>query len=65
MESDVVPVEDAAYSVMAEAVMEQGLAARYDQMGADGSQNEKRKVRQELFCPFDHRQSDSLDHRKL
>ena len=27
MKSDVVPVEDAAYSVMAEAVMEQGLAA--------------------------------------
>ena len=37
MKSDVVPVEDAAYSVMAEAVMEQGLAARYDQMGTDGS----------------------------
>ena len=30
MKSDVVPVEDAAYSVMAEAVMEQGLADRYD-----------------------------------
>ena len=30
MEPDVVPVEDAAYSVMAEAIMEQGLAARYD-----------------------------------
>jgi hypothetical protein len=40
MESDVVPVEDAAYAMMTEAVMEQGLAARYDQMGTDGSQNE-------------------------
>ena len=30
MEPDVVPVEDAAYSVMAEAIMEQGLAAGYD-----------------------------------
>ena len=37
MKSDVVPVEDAAYSVMAKAVMEQGLAARYDKMGTDGS----------------------------
>ena len=37
MKSDVVPVEDAAYSVMAEAVMEQSLTARYDQMGTDGS----------------------------
>ena len=37
MKSDVVSVEDAAYPVMAEAVMEQGLAARYDQMGTDGS----------------------------
>ena len=37
MKSDVVPVEDAAYSVMAKAVMEQGLADRYHQMGADGS----------------------------
>ncbi len=35
MKSDVVPVEDAAYSVMAEAVMEQCLADRYNQMGAD------------------------------
>ena len=37
MKPDVVPVEDAAYSVMAEAVMEQSLAARYNQMGTDGS----------------------------
>ena len=37
MKSDVVSVEDAAYSVMAEAVMEQGLGARHDEMGADGS----------------------------
>ena len=33
MKSDVVSVEDAAYSVMAKAVMEQGLTARYDKMG--------------------------------
>ena len=45
MKSDVVPVEDTAYLVMAEAVMEQGLAARYDKMGADGSQNKQRKLR--------------------
>jgi hypothetical protein len=37
VKSEVVPVEDAAYPVMTEAVMEQGLAARYDQMGADAS----------------------------
>jgi hypothetical protein len=37
MKPDVVPVEDAAYSVMAKSIMEQGLTARYDQMGADGS----------------------------
>jgi hypothetical protein len=37
MKSDVVPVEDAAYAVMAEAVMEQSLADRYDQMGTDRS----------------------------
>jgi hypothetical protein len=37
MESDVVAVEEAAYSVMAKAVMEQGLAARYDEMGGNGS----------------------------
>jgi hypothetical protein len=37
MESDVVPAEDAAYSMMAKAVMEQSLAARHDQMGADAS----------------------------
>ena len=36
MKLDVVSVEDAAYSVMAEAVMEQRLAARNDEMGADG-----------------------------
>ena len=30
MESDVVPVENAANPVMTEAIMEQGLAARYD-----------------------------------
>src|SRR5271166_910608 len=54
MKLDVVPVEDAAYSVMAEAVMEQCLAARYDQMGADGSQNKQRKPLQEPSRPFDH-----------
>ena len=54
MESDVVPVEDAAYAVMAEAVMEQGLAARYDQMGTDDSQNKQRKLRQEPSHPFSH-----------
>jgi hypothetical protein len=37
MKSDVIAVEDAPYSVMAEAVVEQGLADRYDQMGTDGS----------------------------
>ena len=37
VKSDVVAVEDTAYSVMAKAVMEQGLAARHDQMGADSS----------------------------
>jgi hypothetical protein len=37
MKSDVVPVEDAAYPVMAETVMEQGLTVRYDQMCTDGS----------------------------
>ena len=37
MKSDVVLVEDAAYSVMTEAVMEQSLADRYDQMGTDRS----------------------------
>jgi hypothetical protein len=37
MISDVISVEDAAYSVMTEAVMEQSLTARYDQMGTDGS----------------------------
>jgi hypothetical protein len=46
MEFDVVTVEGAAYPVMAEAVMEQSLAARYDQMSTDGSENEKRKLRQ-------------------
>jgi hypothetical protein len=56
MKPDVVPVEDAAYSVMAEAVMEQRLAARYDQVGADGSQNKQRKPRQKPSRPFDHQQ---------
>ena len=37
MKSDVVPVKDAAYSVVTEAVMEQSLAARYCEMGTDGS----------------------------
>ena len=37
VKSEVVPVEDAAYPVMAKTIMEQGLTARYDQMGADGS----------------------------
>ena len=36
MESDVVPVENAAYPVMAKTIMEQSLAARYDQMRTDG-----------------------------
>jgi len=38
-------VEDAANPMMTEAVMEQGLAARYGQMGTDGSQNQQRKLR--------------------
>ena len=46
MKSDVVPVEDAAYSVMAKAVMEKSLAYRYHQMGADGGQNHQWKARQ-------------------
>jgi len=54
MKSDVVSVEDAANPVMTEAVMEQGLAARYGQMGTDGSQNQPRKLRQEPLRPFDH-----------
>ena len=54
MESDVVPVEDAAYPVMTEAVMEQSLAARYDQMGTDGSQNKQWKVRQRPSRKFYH-----------
>ena len=37
VKSEVVPVEDATYPVMAKTVMEQSLTARYDQMGADGS----------------------------
>jgi hypothetical protein len=37
VKSDVIPVEDSAYSVMAKAVMEQGLADRYDQMCTDGN----------------------------
>jgi hypothetical protein len=37
MKSDVVPIEGAAYPVMTEEVMEEGLATRYDQMGTDGS----------------------------
>jgi len=37
MKSDVVPVENAAYPVMVKTVMEQSLAARYDQMRTDGS----------------------------
>jgi len=37
VKSEVVPVEDAAYPVMAKTIMEQSLTARYDQMGADGS----------------------------
>ena len=37
MKSDVVSVEDAAYSVMAKAIMEQGLADRHHQMGTDSS----------------------------
>jgi hypothetical protein len=45
MESDVVPVEYAAYSMMTEAVMKQRLTARYNQMGTDGSQSKQRKLR--------------------
>jgi hypothetical protein len=37
VKSDVVPAEDAAYPVMTEAVMEQSLATRYDQMSTDSS----------------------------
>ena len=37
MKSDVVSVEDAAYSMMAKPVMEQGLADGYHQMGTDSS----------------------------
>jgi hypothetical protein len=37
MKSNVVPVKDAAYPVVTEAIMEQCLAARYDQMGTDRS----------------------------
>jgi hypothetical protein len=37
MKSDVVPIKDAAYPVVTEGVMEQCLAARYDQMGTDRS----------------------------
>ncbi len=37
MKSDVVPEKDAAYPVMTEAVMEQSLATRYDQMSTDSS----------------------------
>jgi hypothetical protein len=37
MKSNVVPIEGAAYPVMAKTIMEQSLTARYDQMGADGS----------------------------
>ena len=54
MKSDVVSVEDAAYPVMTKAVMEQGLADRYHQMGTNSSQNEQRKRGQEPSCPFDH-----------
>ena len=54
MKSDVVPVENAAYPVMAKTVMEQGLTARYDQMGADGSKSIQRKRQQEPSRKFDH-----------
>jgi hypothetical protein len=37
MKSYVIPIEDTAYSMMAKAVMEQGLANRYDEMSADRS----------------------------
>ena len=56
MKSDVVSIEDAADPVMAEAVMEQSLAARYHQMGADGCYNNQRKPRQEPSHPFDDQQ---------
>ena len=56
MKSDVVSIEDAADPVMAEAVMEQSLAARYHQMGADGCYNNQRKPRQEPSRPFDDQQ---------
>jgi hypothetical protein len=45
MESDVVPVEYAAYPMMTEAVMKHRLTARYNQMGTDGSQSKQRKLR--------------------
>jgi hypothetical protein len=54
MKSDMVPVEDTAYPVMAKTVMEQGLTARYDQMGAEGSQNIQRKRQQEPSRAFNH-----------
>ena len=37
MKSYVISIEDTAYSMMAKAVMEQGLANRYDEMSADRS----------------------------
>jgi hypothetical protein len=37
VKSDVVAAKDAAYPVMTETVMEQSLAARYDQMGTHSS----------------------------
>jgi hypothetical protein len=37
VKSGVVPAKDTAYPVMPEAVMEQSLAARYDQVGTDSS----------------------------
>ena len=37
VKSDVVPVENAADPVMTKAVVEDGLAARYNQMSTDGS----------------------------
>jgi hypothetical protein len=61
VKSEVVPVEDAAYPVMAKNVMEQGLTARYDQMGADGTYNIQRKHRQEPSRAFDHQQRASAD----
>lgn len=48
--------------VTAKTVMEQGLTARYDQMGADGTYNIQRKHRQESSRAFDHQRRASAGH---